>query len=72
MNDALHNHLEFRKKYGIPAKTRTRFAWLPVRLYTIESRFVGRCGFLWLRQVTEITNSAGEWIAFDEFQEKSK
>ena len=72
MNDALRNHLEFREKYGIPAKTRTRFAWLPVRKYVIESRFVGSCGFLWLRQVTEITNSAKEWIAIDKFQEQTK
>jgi hypothetical protein len=72
MNDALRKHLELREKYGIPAKTRTRFAWLPVRCYTLKDRFIEPNIILWLRKVTEISSSAKEWIAYDKFQEIRK
>ena len=71
MNDALRNHLEFREKYGIPAKTRTRFAWR-VRIYAMNDRFIAPIRTKWLCRVTEVSGSGKEWIAFEEFQEKSK
>lgn len=70
MNESLKTHLALREKYGIPAKTRERFAWLPVTVYTLKGSFCEPVGLVWLRKITEISTSQSAWIAYDKFQGK--
>lgn len=60
---------EWRTLNGRGPRMRERFAWLPVRLWVLGSRYREPSGrAFWLRRVVEVLTTTGEWVAFEHHQ----